>query len=254
MRKFAIILRQAQHANLRTSLRAGLAKQSHANGLRLPRRSCPVRLRQSGGLAPRNDVGLRQALGINPNRVLNPVRVRQAQHDIARWFAIVILFLQTACGSPKEQAPQGMTTSSDRQILLDVNKYLSEKEQDILASYVARQQLTMRLAPSGYYYQVVEQGRGAAIADGSAVRLYGRIFLIDGTPCYSYTEQQPFDLVVGAHSDIRVLNTALTGMREGSKVRFVFPSHMVYGLLGDGDKIPPRSPLVCEFVIAKVGN
>lgn len=163
-----------------------------------------------------------------------------------------LLLVMAACGSPKEQAPQGVATSRDRQILQDVNKYLSEKEQDILAAYVARQQLDMSQSPSGYYYQVVEQGRGGAVANGSEVRLHGRIFLIDGTACYSYTEQRPFELVVGAHSDIKVLNTALLGMKEGSKLRFVFPAHMAYGLLGDGNKIPPRSPLVCEFVVAKV--
>jgi len=51
---------------------------------------------------------------------------------------------------------------------------------------------------------------------------------------------------------MKILNVALPGLKEGSKVRFIFPTHMAYGLLGDGDKVPPRSPLVCEFVMAKV--
>jgi len=170
-----------------------------------------------------------------------------------RRYAFLLPLLIVAC-SPREQAPQGTVASKDRQLLQNVNKYLNEKEQDVLASYVERQQLDMKQTPSGYYYQVVEQGRGAVVAEGCAVRLYGRVMLIDGTLCYVYAEQNPFGLKVGAHADIKILNTALLGMKEGSKVRFVFPAHMAFGLLGDGDKIPPRSPLVCEFTIAKVAE
>jgi len=162
--------------------------------------------------------------------------------------------LLTACGAPREQAPQAVAPSRDRQLLQDVNRYLSEKEQDVLAAYVARQQLDMKQTPDGYYYQLVEQGRGAAVDNGCLVRLHGRVLLIDGTLCYVYSEQRPFDVVVGAHADIKILNTALLGMHEGSRVRFVLPAHMAYGLPGDGNRIPPRSPLVCDFVIAKVAK
>jgi FKBP-type peptidyl-prolyl cis-trans isomerase len=167
----------------------------------------------------------------------------------------IFLLLLTACGAPREQAPLRVEPQSkDKQILQDVNKYLSEKEQDILAAYVARQQLDMQQSPSGYYYQIVEQGGGVAVADGDAVRLFGRIFLLNGAPCYSYTEQHPLDVMVGTHAEIKILNTALLGMKEGSRVRFVFPAHMAFSLLGDGNKIPPRSSLVCDFVVAKVAK
>ena len=167
---------------------------------------------------------------------------------------LFFLLLLTQCGSPQEQVPQGAASSIEKDALQSMNKYLSEKEQDMLASYVARQQLDMRQAPSGYYYQVVAQGSGAAAAEGCAVRLYGRVMLIDGALCYAYTEQNPLELRVGAHTGIKILNVALLGMKAESKVRFVFPAHMAYGLLGDGNKIPPYSPLVCEFVIAKVAK
>ncbi len=189
-------------------------------------------------------------------RFLSVVTLPRIAIGVSKVCVVILYFfallLQMACGSPRGQVPQGMATSKDKQILQDVNRYLSEKEQDVLVAYIARQRLDMTQAPSGYYYQVVHQGKGVTIGNEYAVRLYGRIMLLDGTVCYTYSQQCPLELVVGAHADIKILNTALLGMQEGSVVRFVFPSYMAYGLLGDGDKIPPSSPLVCEFTIAKV--
>jgi FKBP-type peptidyl-prolyl cis-trans isomerase len=107
---------------------------------------------------------------------------------------------------------------------------------------------------TGYFYQVVAEGQGPQVSAGDVVRLHGSIFLIDGTPCYTYNEQHPLDVQVGAYADIRVLNLALQGVRQGSRMRFIFPAHMAFGLLGDGNKIPPRSSLVCDFSVAKVGK
>jgi FKBP-type peptidyl-prolyl cis-trans isomerase len=160
--------------------------------------------------------------------------------------------LAAQCGAPREQAPQVAVVSPDKQRLQSINKYMSEKEQDILQSYIARQQLDMQQSSTGYFYQLVEAGRGAPVANKDVVVLHGSILLIDGTPCYTYSERRPLRVAVGSFADINILNTALLGLRQGSRVRFVFPAHMAFGLLGDGDKIPPQSPLVCSFELAAV--
>jgi FKBP-type peptidyl-prolyl cis-trans isomerase len=36
-------------------------------------------------------------------------------------------------------------------------------------------------------------------------------------------------------------------MKTGDKVRFVLASARAHGLLGDGDKIPPRAPVLYEM-------
>ncbi|MDR1415838.1 MAG: FKBP-type peptidyl-prolyl cis-trans isomerase [Prevotellaceae bacterium] len=157
--------------------------------------------------------------------------------------------MQVQCGRPREQRPYAPVASPDRQRLQGVNKYLNEKEQDILQSYVKRQQLNMSKSGMGYFYQVVAEGSGSQIAMNDVAQLYGSIFLIDGTPCYAYSEQRPLVVTMGTFSGITALNTALLGVRQGSHVRFVIPSHLAFGLLGDGDRVPPRSPLVCDFWI-----
>ncbi|MDR2813807.1 MAG: FKBP-type peptidyl-prolyl cis-trans isomerase [Prevotellaceae bacterium] len=163
------------------------------------------------------------------------------------------VLLQLQCSRP-EQQPYAPVVSQGRQRLQKVNKLLSEKEQDILQSYVNRQQLDMKQSKLGYFYQLVEEGRGAKISIDDAVQLYGSIFLIDGTPCYTYSEQRPLEVRVGSFADITALNTALTGVRQGSHLRLVVPAYLAFGLLGDGDKVPPRSPLVCDFWVGVVAK
>jgi FKBP-type peptidyl-prolyl cis-trans isomerase len=163
------------------------------------------------------------------------------------------VLLQGRCGR-SEQAPYAPAVSHDRQRLQEVNKYLSEKEQDILQAYVNRQQLDMKQSNRGYFYQLVEEGRGEKISVDDVAQLYGAIFLIDGTRCYTYGKEHPLEVKVGSFSGITVLNAALTGVRQGSHLRLVVPSFLAFGLLGDGDKIPPRSPLVCDFWVGEVAK
>ena len=163
------------------------------------------------------------------------------------------VLLHGQCGR-SERAPYVPAVSQDRQRLQAVNKYLSEKEQDVLQSYVRRQQLDMKQSELGYFYQLVKEGRGDKISVDDVVRLHGAIFLIDGTPCYTYSEQHPLEVKVGSFSGITGLNTALPGVRQGSHLRLVIPTHLAFGLMGDGDKIPPRSPLVCDFWVGAVAK
>ena len=40
-------------------------------------------------------------------------------------------------------------------------------------------------------------------------------------------------------------------MKEGDKARFVIPSHLAYGMQGDGNKIPGNSPLYYDVTLLK---
>jgi FKBP-type peptidyl-prolyl cis-trans isomerase len=169
--------------------------------------------------------------------------------------AYLLLFapLLWQCGSPHEQAPRksewSAARSTEKLLLQDMNRYASEKEHDILRAYVHRQNLDMLQSGLGYYYAITQAGQGTALADGDMASLHGRIFLLDGTPCYTYTAQQPLNVTLGAHADLKILNVALRGIARQSHVCFVFPAYQAYGFLGDGDKIPAQNSIACDFFI-----
>jgi FKBP-type peptidyl-prolyl cis-trans isomerase len=57
---------------------------------------------------------------------------------------------------------------------------------------------------------------------------------------------------LGKTGEIAGLQQGLLNRRGGDKLRFIFPPHMAYGLLGDRDKIPPRALLIFNVEILAI--
>ncbi|GHT10748.1 hypothetical protein AGMMS4956_02680 [Bacteroidia bacterium] len=150
--------------------------------------------------------------------------------------------------------PHTTEVSKDKAALQNANVYWSERERDVITACIERKKLNMRLHRSGYYSHILQQGKGAIVRDGSGVTLQCQIFLLDGTPCYDYDAAHPLELIVGKSSTMTGLHIALNQLRQGTEALFLFSSHLGYGLLGDGDKIPPQSPLLLKVKIVNVNN
>ena len=75
-------------------------------------------------------------------------------------------------------------------------------------------------------------------------------FLLDGTLCYSSTEQGPKDIVIGRADIEPGMNEGLKLLRRGAEAIFILPPFLAYGLVGDGKKIPPRSTIVYNVSIS----
>jgi FKBP-type peptidyl-prolyl cis-trans isomerase len=43
-------------------------------------------------------------------------------------------------------------------------------------------------------------------------------------------------------------------LREGDKARFILPPHIAHGLLGDENRIPPRSVIVYEVELLNISD
>jgi FKBP-type peptidyl-prolyl cis-trans isomerase len=48
------------------------------------------------------------------------------------------------------------------------------------------------------------------------------------------------------------LHEALQLMRIGDKMRFILPSHLAHGLIGDQTKIPPRASVIYEIELLEL--
>ncbi|MGL4364794.1 MAG: FKBP-type peptidyl-prolyl cis-trans isomerase [Bacteroidales bacterium] len=158
------------------------------------------------------------------------------------------------CTSHKEQLPKEKRIKSDRtqQLLQNINHYFSEKEYDILQQYMLRQNFKMQQSKYGFYVEQLSQGTGHRCSQRDFVTLHGQVWLIDGTLCYTYTAERPLQIHIGAETHYRALNLALLGVRKGDSFRILFPSMMLFGLSGDGNKIPPKSPLLFTLTVVDI--
>lgn len=133
-----------------------------------------------------------------------------------------------------------------KQHMTEANRILMEKESDEIDAYAKRKGWNMTTTGTGLRYQILQEGKGEKAKPGQFAKVSYKIFLTDGTLCYSSEQDGAKEFKVeedyvesGLHEGIQLMN-------PGCKARFILPSHLAHGLTGDNDKIPPMSPVVYE--------
>ena len=129
------------------------------------------------------------------------------------------------------------------------NRYLVREEREMINDYISRQGLIMTETGTGLRYRIVKQGDTALIKTKDIVSMEYEVRLLDGEVIYSSKEFGPKVFVVGRGSVESGLEEALLHLHKGDVAEIILPSHLAFGLLGDGDRIPPKSALVYKVKI-----
>lgn len=146
-----------------------------------------------------------------------------------------------------------MTPEEEKEMLLRVNKFLVQKDIELIGSYAARHGWEMEVTGSGLFYEIYERCDGTRAENGMKVRIDYRLSLLDGTLCYSSEQDGAKEFLLGKSFEISGLELGVAMMREGEKARFIIPPHLAYGLLGDEKRIPARSIIVYEVELLESG-
>ena len=107
---------------------------------------------------------------------------------------------------------------------------------------------------TGLYYEIYQTGTGKNPIQHQQVSVSYKLFLIDGTLCYTIDEMNPLHFKIGEGTQMRGLEDAMMFMKEGDRARLVIPSHLAFGMNGDGNKIPGGSPLYIDIHLIKVSE
>ncbi len=99
-----------------------------------------------------------------------------------------------------------------------------------------------------------KKGFGDSIRKGGElVRFEYVTKLLSGDVIYSSASSGIKEFVVGRGGGVEAgLEEAVLHLKHGDNAIIILPSHLAFGLLGDQDKIPPRSTIIYEIEI--VGN
>jgi FKBP-type peptidyl-prolyl cis-trans isomerase len=161
-------------------------------------------------------------------------------------FVVCFLF---ACQEDKKPLPPEWNQKKS----VELNQNLSEQEDIDIQLFLANIDTTRVIeSGSGLRFISVRSSKERAIKDQEIAAVRYSVKLLDGTKCYE-TEKGRLDEFKVNHSDIE--SGILEGIKQmhlGEKARFVFPSHLAHGLLGDQDKIPPLSPLVVDVELVEI--
>lgn len=152
-----------------------------------------------------------------------------------------------SCTNNDKKSGMELSDKQTQEYLIKVNQKRVRSEFEQIENYIKKRNWMMSSTETGLRYLVYEKGNGPEVTSNSSVVLNYVLSLLDGTTCYSSKEDT---IAVGSGQVSRGLEEALLLMRKGDKAIVIAPSHLGYGLSGDGDKIPPGSILIYDIELS----
>jgi FKBP-type peptidyl-prolyl cis-trans isomerase len=159
---------------------------------------------------------------------------------------IFVFSLLMACNSPSNKEDQEKIISGKelRDDLIEANKEVVKTEDDQIKDLIRRYGWEMENTTTGLRYAIDDTGSGKTILDGDRVTLEYTVKLISGDIVYSSEDEGPMTLIVGREGAVAGLQEGLLLLKKGSVARFIIPSYLGYGLIGDGNKIRQKATLI----------
>ena len=167
-------------------------------------------------------------------------------------YAIVLILLTSSCNHNSDQSK--MSEQEIKERMTNVNRIIVKDESTDIDEFIARHQWKIQSTGTGLRIEVYEKGNGRQPALKDTVSIAYKVYLLDGTLCYSTDEMHPVKFILGTGQQTSGLEEGLQLMREGAKARMVVPAHLAYGMTGDENKIPAGSALYYDVTLVKSGS
>lgn len=172
-------------------------------------------------------------------------------NHISFLLAILLGLALSSCeenGNPQQSVPSVDTKRRD-EVLEKANRYLVIQEEEAISEYVERHQLNVVETGTGLRYCIVRQGDTEQIKRGEVISMEYEVRLLTGDLVYSSKADGPKTFLVGRGGVELGLEEAVLHLHKGDVAVIIIPSRLAYGLLGDGDRVPPRAALVYKVKI-----
>jgi FKBP-type peptidyl-prolyl cis-trans isomerase FkpA len=156
--------------------------------------------------------------------------------------SLIFIFSFVSCRN--EKVPGVAENKPGKEEMADLNRYLVEKDREIIENYIERKKLTMTESQTGLWYSVRNEGTGEYLKDYDRIVMNYECSLLDGTVCYSSSDLGPKEVILGKTDIEPGMNEGLRLLKPGGEALFILPPFLAYGLVGDGKKIPPRTVIV----------
>jgi FKBP-type peptidyl-prolyl cis-trans isomerase len=167
-------------------------------------------------------------------------------------FYVISLLLILSCEGRKKEVPK--KEANYNETLIKVNKYLVGQDADKIRKYIKRRDWDMKTTATGLWYMIYEKGKGTSARPDKAATIRYKVYLLDGTLCYTSEQLGSKKFTIGKGGVERGLEEGILLLHLGDKARFILPPHLAQGLTGDGNKIPPRSIILYEVELIQISD
>ncbi len=165
--------------------------------------------------------------------------------------AVFALLLIISCQN-EQQEPSNNKKADYKEKLLEANKGLVKSEDQQIKDFLNRYKWDMLETGTGLRYMIYKKGSGASAKKGKIAKMNYSVSLLTGELCYTSDELGVKEFLIGKGGVESGLEEGILLLKEGDQAKFILPSHLAYGLLGDGDKIPAKAAIIYDVKLLKI--
>ena len=177
--------------------------------------------------------------------------MKSAVVNISLFTVLLLLF---ACCNNQPQKKKKIDPDAYEKPLMEANRHVVRTEKQHIDDFLRRYKWEMKETGSGLQYMIYEKGNGPAAKKGLVAVLEYSVKLITGDVVYTSDDLGPMEFTIGKAEVISGLEEGILLLHVGDKAKFIIPSHLAYGLLGDEDRIPGKATLIYDIELLKLIN
>ncbi len=166
-------------------------------------------------------------------------------------FLIISVMFSCAGKSNKEKGRESDSKLLEES-LVKANKQAVNAENEQIESFIKRYNWEMIETGSGLRYNIYFVGNGEKVQTGKIAVLKYSTRLITGDIIYSSEKDGLKEFMIGRGGVESGLEEGILLLRVGDRAKFIIPSHLGFGLLGDQDKVPPKSTLIYDIELVSL--
>lgn len=168
---------------------------------------------------------------------------------------MVLLFvvsLLLSCNNPPEQPKREINRKEIEEPLLNANKQAIKAEDDQIENYISRHKWNMTKTGSGLRYAIYKKGSGPKAEIGKIAIMNYSVELISGEEIYSSEKDGAMEFLIGKGGVESGIEEGILLLHVGDHAKFIIPSHLGFGLIGDQNKVPPKSTLIYDIELLEL--
>ena len=167
------------------------------------------------------------------------------------WIVFLSLALISCSGSQTSQESKKKVKLTENQ-LIKLNKGWVAEENAEIDNFIKQKKWNMKETSTGLRYMIYHHKTGEKAKVGKVATIAYTEKLLDGTVVYSSSKSGLKSFVIGHSRMPSGLEEGIILLKVGEKAKFILPSHLAYGLSGDGSKIPPNVPIIFDVELIQL--
>lgn len=158
----------------------------------------------------------------------------------------------TACNDQPKPATSTRHLGMMSDSLVNYNKGIVQTEDQQIEDFIARYGWKVTKTGTGLRYLIFQKGKGVKAEKGKIAIIRYTSRLLNGNLCYSSDKDGPKDFKIGYGGVESGVEEGILLMHVGDRAKFILPSHLAFGLLGDQNKIPQHAAIVYDIELVKL--